>query len=46
MRNLYYLLTIIYYLLSEPSQRAFLATVDNNDTVSYGFKRFHLKMKP
>ena len=23
----------------------FLDTVDNNDTVSYGFKRFHLKMK-
>ena len=43
MRNIYYLLTIIYYLLSEPSQRAFLATVDNNDTVSKGFIWFHSK---
>ena len=28
------------------SRRLDLATVDNNDTVSQGFKRFHLKMKP
>ena len=28
------------------NQPLFLATYDNNDTVSYGFKRFHLKMKP
>ena len=29
-----------------PRQMLFVNYIDNNDTVSYGFKRFHLKMKP
>lgn len=32
--------------LSYQNDRSYLATVDNNDTDSYGFKRFHLKMNP
>jgi len=28
------------------NHRAFLTTVDKNDTVSFGFKWFHSKMKP
>jgi len=28
------------------NHRADMGTVDKNDTVSYGFKRFHLRMKP